>query len=168
MARQNDDPDFVNDGILDPGLTLDGTPDDDPLDQGITVPDRWSTAERFGATAGEQQSGETLDQRFWQEEPDPALDTAAPGDDAWASDTEQPPGRIQPDASADGQVLADELPGGALGAGPEEKALNYTDEDTDRAAVQDDPPGEPLEQAEESQALDMARDAEPRDPHVSD
>ena len=40
---------------LDASDTLDGNPGDDPLDQGVAPPDRWSAGEGFGTTAGEEQ-----------------------------------------------------------------------------------------------------------------
>jgi Family of unknown function (DUF5709) len=55
---------------LDASDTLDGDPGDDPLDQGIAPPDRWSAGERFGTTAGEEQEGESLDELLAEEEPD--------------------------------------------------------------------------------------------------
>jgi Family of unknown function (DUF5709) len=51
--------------------TLDGDPGDDPLDQGIAPPDRWSAGEGFGTTAAEEQEGESLDQLLAEEEPEP-------------------------------------------------------------------------------------------------
>jgi hypothetical protein len=56
---------------LDASDTLDGDPGDDPLDQGIAPPDRWSAGERFGTTAAEEQEGESLDQLLAEEEPEP-------------------------------------------------------------------------------------------------
>jgi hypothetical protein len=51
--------------------TLDGDPGDDPLDQGIAPPDRWSAGEGFGTTAAEELEGESLDQLLAEEEPEP-------------------------------------------------------------------------------------------------
>jgi hypothetical protein len=51
--------------------TLDGDPGDDPLDQGIAPPDRWSSGEGFGTTAAEEQEGESLDRLLAEEEPEP-------------------------------------------------------------------------------------------------
>lgn len=46
----------------------------DPLDTGISPPERHPAAERFGVTGTEAREGETLDERLAQEEPDiPAL-----------------------------------------------------------------------------------------------
>jgi hypothetical protein len=56
--------------IEDSGDTLDGAPGDDPLDRGVIPPERWSSAMRFGSTASEQESGESLDQLLAEEEPD--------------------------------------------------------------------------------------------------
>src|ERR1700722_5185456 len=58
--------------------TLSGAPGDDPLDRGVVPPERWSAGMRFGSTADEQSSGESLDQLLAEEEPDPSLDI---GDD---------------------------------------------------------------------------------------
>src|SRR5580765_6775325 len=44
---------------------------DDPLDEGYSPPERWSPAEGFGNTAYEEATGESLDRRLAQEEPEP-------------------------------------------------------------------------------------------------
>jgi len=54
--------------------TLSGAPGDDPLDRGVAPPERWSAGIRYGTTAGEQESGESLDQLLAEEEPDDTLD----------------------------------------------------------------------------------------------
>src|ERR1022692_3137194 len=46
--------DLEDDGTLDASDTLDGDPGDDPLDQGIVPPDRWSAGEGFGTTLAEE------------------------------------------------------------------------------------------------------------------
>jgi hypothetical protein len=56
--------------VEDSADTLDGAPGDDPLDRGVIPPERWSSAMRFGSTASEQESGESLDQLLAEEEPD--------------------------------------------------------------------------------------------------
>jgi hypothetical protein len=49
-----------------------GDPDvDDPLDRGYSPPEKWSVAEGFGNTPYEEATGETLEQRVAQEEPEP-------------------------------------------------------------------------------------------------
>ncbi len=56
--------------VEDASDTLDGNLGDDPLDTGVTPPVRWSAGMRFGTTAAEQESGESLDQLLAEEEPD--------------------------------------------------------------------------------------------------
>src|ERR1700722_14457683 len=70
--------------VQDASDTLDGNPGDDPLDRGVIPPERWSAAIRFGSTAEEQESGESLDQLLAGEEPDvaPEIDDEQPEDSA--------------------------------------------------------------------------------------
>lgn len=42
----------------------------EPLDEGVSPPEKWSIAEKFGNTAWEADQGESLDARLAQEEPD--------------------------------------------------------------------------------------------------
>jgi hypothetical protein len=56
---------------LDASDTLDGNPGDDPLDTGVSPPDRWSAGAEFGTTDAEEEAGESLDQLLAEEEPDP-------------------------------------------------------------------------------------------------
>jgi len=60
--------------VKDASDTLSGDPGDDPLDRGVAPPERWSAAMKFGSTADEQETGESLDQLLAEEEPDAALD----------------------------------------------------------------------------------------------
>ena len=60
--------------VEDASDTLIGDPGDDPLDQGVAPPERWSAGVRFGTTAGEQQAGESLDDQLAEEEPDTPFD----------------------------------------------------------------------------------------------
>jgi len=50
--------------------TLLGRETRDPLDEGLTAPERWSPGEGFGTTAEEAAQGESFEQRLAQEEPD--------------------------------------------------------------------------------------------------
>lgn len=60
-----DQPQGDGDSLVDNrGLT-------EPLDEGYSPPDKWSVAEGFGNTPYEEATGETLDQRIAQEEPEP-------------------------------------------------------------------------------------------------
>ena len=52
---------------------IDGLPDpdvDDELDRGYSPPEKWSAGQGFGNTAYEEATGESLDQRVAQEEPE--------------------------------------------------------------------------------------------------
>jgi hypothetical protein len=73
--RRHESADLGDYEALDASDTLDGSPGDDPLDRGVVTPDRWSAGIRFGTTAVEQQTGESLDQLLAEEEPDVAFDT---------------------------------------------------------------------------------------------
>jgi hypothetical protein len=72
--------------IQEPADSLTGEPGeagDDPLDRGVIPPERWSAGIKFGSTAEEQASGESLDQLLAEEEPDAPfdLDDDLPEDD---------------------------------------------------------------------------------------
>jgi hypothetical protein len=131
---------------LDASDTLDGDPGDDPLDQGIAPPDRWSAGEGFGTTAPEEQEGESLDQLLAEEEPerDPYADDDEDeeededdrrADDLWDDDEPEPrSGRLVADdegahADAEEDLVAHDvgIDGGAASA--EEAAVHVQDED---------------------------------------
>lgn len=132
---------------LDASDTLDGDPGDDPLDQGIAPPDRWSAGEGFGTTAVEEQEGESLDRLLAEEEPerDPYTDSGEDededgnedrrSDDLWG-DAEPDPrsGRLvaedegaHPDTDEDLVARDVGIDGGAASA--EEAAVHTQDED---------------------------------------
>ena len=72
--------------VQEPADSLIGEPGeagDDPLDRGVIPPERWSAGIKFGSTADEQASGESLDQLLAEEEPDTPfdLDDNLPEDD---------------------------------------------------------------------------------------
>jgi hypothetical protein len=72
--------------VQEPADSLTGQPGeagDDPLDRGVIPPERWSAGIKFGSTADEQASGESLDQLLAEEEPDTPfdLDDDLPEDD---------------------------------------------------------------------------------------
>jgi Family of unknown function (DUF5709) len=131
-----DDSDLEDDGTLDASDTLDGDPGDDPLDQGIVPPDRWSAGEGFGTTLAEEQAGESLDQLLAEEEPDqdPYADADLPPD---GSLTEEEPrsGRLvaedegaHPDTEPDLVARDVGIDGGAASA---EEAAVHVQDDTD-------------------------------------
>lgn len=125
------DSELEDDGVLDPGDTLEGDEGDDPLDAGIDAGDRYVAAERFGTTLQEEREGETLDQLLAEEEPD--IDPYA---EAGRRDygTAHPAGRlVEPDEGAHETEEAD-LVGTAVGydggsESAEEEAVHIVDED---------------------------------------
>jgi hypothetical protein len=134
---------------LDASDTLDGDPGDDPLDQGIAPPDRWSAGEGFGTTGPEEQEGESLDQLLAEEDPeqDPYAEADSDfedeedegedrsADDLWGDDDPDPrSGRLvaddegaHPDAEEDLVAHDVGIDGGAASA--EEAAVHVQDED---------------------------------------
>jgi len=63
--------------VQEPADSLTGEPGeagDDPLDRGVIPPERWSAGIKFGSTADEQASGESLDQLLAEVEPDTPFD----------------------------------------------------------------------------------------------
>jgi hypothetical protein len=84
----------VSDNDFEDQLTSEDTLDDpegevdDELDRGSPPPDRWSTGQGFGNTAYEEATGESLDQRVAQEEPEPDPYDAADSDDEDLDDGE--------------------------------------------------------------------------------
>jgi hypothetical protein len=133
-----DENDLEDDGTLDASDTLDGDPGDDPLDQGIVPPDRWSAGEGFGTTAAEERAGESLDQLLAEEEPDPDpyAEADLPPDGSLADDDQEPrAGRLvaedegaHPDTESDLVARDVGIDGGAATA--EEAAVHVVD-DTD-------------------------------------
>ena len=93
--------------VQDASDTLGGNPGDDPLDQGVIPPERWSAAMRYGTTAEEQEDGESLDQLLAEEEPEPAVDI----------DDEQPE-----DFSGDEDAADEDVDGLLLDDGPDPRA----------------------------------------------
>jgi len=148
-AQSQDVPE--DDGILQPGDSLET--DDlltDPLDTGISPPERNPASERYGVTLAEARAGESLDQRLAEEEPDfgePAsLDNRPePEPDAPPlDDEEQQPraGRLIAEGEGVHQVRDPEylardagIDGGAASA--EEAAMHVIDEN-DEDRVQDE------------------------------
>jgi hypothetical protein len=84
----------VSDNDFEDQLTSEDTLDDpekeveDELDRGSPPPDRWSAGQGFGNTAYEEATGESLDQRVAQEEPEADPYAATDGDDEDLDDGE--------------------------------------------------------------------------------
>jgi hypothetical protein len=128
--------------------TLDGDPGDDPLDQGIAPPDRWSAGEGFGTTAAEEQEGETLDQLLAEEEPEPDPYSEAErvpygdeedrrADDLFGDAAPEPrAGRLVADdegthADSEPDLVAHDVGIDAGAASAEEAAVHVQDDDSD-------------------------------------
>lgn len=86
-----------------PQSTQDSLTDDrdlpEPLDEGYSPPEKWSVAQGYGNTPLEEQTGESLDQRLRQEEPEPdPYDAAAQaGEDVSGEVGEDRAGRLVAD-----------------------------------------------------------------------
>ncbi|GAA5147824.1 DUF5709 domain-containing protein [Nocardioides marinquilinus] len=80
-------------------LGTDGGPGDvdDELDRGYSPPERWSAAQGFGNTPYEEATGETLEQRLAQEQPEP--------DELGAAEAELDEVRAHPGTAADTALL---------------------------------------------------------------
>jgi hypothetical protein len=107
--------------VQDTTDTLIGAPGDDPLDQGVVPPERWSAGIRYGVTAEEQSGGESLDQLLAEEEPDDALELT---EDELETDGEEP-GDLEGDEDAGDE----DVDGLLLGAGPDPRAGRLLAED---------------------------------------
>jgi len=100
--------------VEDASDTLTGDPGDDPLDRGVAAPERWSAGMRFGTTAGEQQSGESLDALLAEEEPDTPSDL----------DDEDPE-----DSAGDPDAAEEDLDGLLLDDGPDPRSGRLVTDD---------------------------------------
>lgn len=105
-------------GILDREDTLNGRASD-PYDEGWSPPERPLGVYHAGTTQGEQEAGETLDQRLAEEVPDPALLRASGGDG------------IGDTSDSDGEPLDDEVGDGRSGrlVAPDEGAHEEAEKD---------------------------------------
>jgi galactose mutarotase-like enzyme len=104
----------------------------DVLDEGISPPEKWSPAQKFGNTAEEMRDGETLEQRLAQEEPDIEPDfTVDTLDDGEVGDRRA--GRLVDPDEGIGLDLEKDMVGYDVGidgaaAGAEEAAMHIVDE----------------------------------------
>jgi len=126
-APDDSSAELEDDGVLDAADTLEGDPGDDPLDQGIVAPDRWSAGERYGTTLEEARAGESLDQLLAEEEPER---------DPYADDELSPSEGVEEewaDEDVDGMLLDDgaDPRAGRLVAGDEGA---HSDEEADLVA----------------------------------
>ena len=125
------------DGIDDPDVV-------DELDRGYSPPEQWSAGQGFGNTPFEEATGESLDQRIAQEEPEPdPYAEAERGDNA--DDSEQlddgevgdrRAGRLVDPDQGSGEDIESDLIGDDVGidgaaASAEEAAMHVVAEDGD-------------------------------------
>lgn len=130
MTRRDDIYDGFIEGSsqLDPADSLTGQIGEDPLDAGYSPPDREPMATRWAQTEAEELSGDTLDQRLRQEEPDLTEDSI----EGYDEDTRA--GRlVAPDEGAHGdfesQAIASDVGRAGWAASAEEAAMHIVDED---------------------------------------
>lgn len=121
-----DDGVFEDEGVLDASDTLEGDPEDDPLDTGIAPPDRWSAGEGYGTTQTEERRGESLDQLLAEEEPD--VDPYADEDRRPVTNTDEE----SPDEDAEATLLYTPDPRSGRLVAEDEGA--HSDEETDLVA----------------------------------
>jgi hypothetical protein len=93
--KHDDSEDLKDYEVLDGSETLEGNPEDDPLDEGVIPPDHWSAGMRYAAK-GEEDS-ESLDELLAEEEPDAVADPESWDENA----TEQDITRLERDDTAD-------------------------------------------------------------------
>lgn len=120
---------------LQPEDTLVDRGVEDALDEGFSPPERYSAGESFGNTPYEEETGETLDQRLAQEEPepDPYVEAARETENVGGEVGNQRAGRLVdedeglgPDEEKD--LVADDVGVDGAGAGAEEAAVHVIDE----------------------------------------
>lgn len=110
----------------------------EPLDEGYSPPEKWSTAQGYGNTPREEAEGESLDQRLAQEEPEPdPYDAARESEQADDLDDgevgDQRAGRLVdpdkgmgPDLEKD--LVGDDVGIDGAGASAEEAAMHIVEE----------------------------------------
>ena len=140
MSEPSSEPSFDNfaedDGVIEPGDSLNDDPRVDVLDTGVDAGEGYRGATRYGTTAEEARTGETLDQILSEEEPDVGVDDAewtdedSPRDEGVAQDRA---GRlVAPDQGAhqtdEADLVAYDAGIDAAGASAEEAAVHVTDD----------------------------------------
>ena len=111
----------------DPLDSLEGNPDDDPLDRGVAPPQRWSAGMRYGTTAQEQEEGESLDQHLAEEVPDQDAEPDDVGPDPRAGRLVAEYEGSHPARESDLVAQDAGVDGGAASA--EEAAIHVVDDD---------------------------------------
>lgn len=142
--RMSEDSESYGDYSVDdedqPQSTGDSLSDSDrvaePLDEGYSPPERWSAAQGYGNTPREEATGESLEQRIAQEEPeaDPYAEAAVEQEYAGGEVGTARAGRLVDDSEGHGEdtepdLVAEDvgIDGGAASA--EEAAVHVVDPD---------------------------------------
>jgi len=109
---------------------------EEPLDEGYSPPEKWSVAEGYGNTPYEEETGESLDQRLAQEEPepDPYAEAADESEDVGGEVGNRRAGRLVDEDEGLGPDEESELIGedvgiDGAGASAEEAAVHVVDEE---------------------------------------
>ncbi|MGQ0632619.1 MAG: DUF5709 domain-containing protein [Sporichthyaceae bacterium] len=139
MTTMSDDGEHLHGYSIDtedqPQSTGDSTADDrglpEPLDEGYSPPERWSTAQGFGNTEWEADQGDSLDHRLAQEVPDspaPAVGEMVGGEVGTAR-----AGRLVEDdegarTDTDPELYATDVGIDGAGASAEEAAMHVIDD----------------------------------------
>jgi hypothetical protein len=129
---------------LQPDDTLDDRGVDDVLDEGMSPPERPSTAVAHGLTPADDAAGESLDERLEQEEPDPAsaVDHSAEAQESELEEADENAdptdgfevgdertGRLTQDPSDPDDDVADDVGIDGAAASAEEAAVHTVEED---------------------------------------
>jgi Family of unknown function (DUF5709) len=135
------DPDEVDDDVfeqLDELDTLDTSGPDDPLDEGVSPPERPWAVDDWGTTPREEAEGESLDRLLARELPDSGSEEESDdlgdvsGTDGELRDDEvgdARAGRLVADDDIDGELDARDVGVDGAGASAEEAAVHLTDPD---------------------------------------
>jgi hypothetical protein len=122
-----------DEGVLEPGDTLDDDLRSDVLDTGIDAGEGYRGATQYGVTAEEARVGETLDQLLAEEEADVVDDADWTDEDEPRDEGEPAPraGRlVAPDEGAhedaEAKAVADDVGVDGAGASAEEAAVHVT------------------------------------------
>jgi len=120
---------------------VDSLPDpdvDDELDRGYSPPERWSAGQGYGNTPYEEATGESLDQRLAQEDPeaDPYAETADEDDEELEDDQvgDRRAGRlVDPDQGlaedTEADLVADDVGIDGAASSAEEAAVHIVDDE---------------------------------------
>ncbi len=132
--------DFDSEDQLQPEDSLNDQEVGDVLDRGYSPAEKWSVGEGFGNTPYEEATGETLEQRMRQEEPE-ADPYAELSDDDQEEDDEHEVGNVRAGRLVDpdeglGEDYEKDLVGNDIGidgaaASAEEAAMHIIDDDSD-------------------------------------